>query len=98
VIYFRDILGQIQYDIPWPNTTLPKLPKGQATAAAACDQLLAAAPNGGLEEEQMEWVSFGAAENGGCSLTNVLCSDSCIKLWMTYRMLSETSMFGQLVT
>ncbi|GAB5590495.1 hypothetical protein Unana1_05395, partial [Umbelopsis nana] len=53
---YQDILSQIQYDIPWSNGTLPKLPKGQASAAAACDQLLAAAPNGGLGEAQMEWL------------------------------------------
>ncbi|CAO3692566.1 unnamed protein product [Umbelopsis ramanniana] len=53
---YQDILNQIQYDIPWPSATHLKLPKGQLTPAAACDQLCLAAPNGGLGEEEMEWL------------------------------------------
>lgn len=56
MFFFRDILNQIQYDIPWPSATNLKLPKGQLTPATACDQLCLAAPNGGLGEEEMEWV------------------------------------------
>ncbi|CAM0142134.1 unnamed protein product [Umbelopsis sp. WA50703] len=32
------------------------MPKGQLSSSAACDQLLNAAPNGGLGEEQMNWL------------------------------------------
>ncbi|KAI9289016.1 hypothetical protein BC943DRAFT_315794 [Umbelopsis sp. AD052] len=53
---YQDILNQIQYDMLWPSATNPKLPKGQLTPAAACEQLCSAAPNGGLGEEDMDWL------------------------------------------
>ncbi|KAG2174174.1 hypothetical protein INT43_004194 [Umbelopsis isabellina] len=53
---YQDIISQIQNDIPWSNVVGPNIPKGQLSSSAACDSLLNAAPNGGLGEEQMNWL------------------------------------------